>query len=388
MAEMETDTTYVPPQELSDIDDQVIHRRMLAALPQDIDTTEGGFAWDFTAPAAIEKAGLMVDLNEAIQLFFPEWSYGSWLDALAANVGLSRRVANAAYGAVRVTGAAGTVIPDGFLFATASTGEEASVEYAAMGEWVIPQEGQADVHVECVLAGEEGNMPAHAVTLMVSPLPGVTGVDNPAPMTGGAGEEEDDSLRQRIALIEKASDTSFVGNVADYKRWALEVSGVGAVIVVPEWAGKGTGTVKLILSDSNGQPANEEICQDVYDYIMCPDAPETRKAPIGAILTVEASTIVSLSVTASVTLNPGYDVASAKALFQSAMEGYLAQAAQDGVVRYTRVGGILSGLSAILDYDAASLLVNNGTANILLEQGQTPVLSGAEFSLSEVDQDA
>ena len=69
MAEMETDTTYVPPQELSDIDDQVIHRRMLAALPQDIDTTEGGFAWDFTAPAAIEKAGLMVDLNEACLLY-------------------------------------------------------------------------------------------------------------------------------------------------------------------------------------------------------------------------------------------------------------------------------------------------------------------------------
>ena len=48
MAEMETDTTYVPPQELSDIDDQVIHRRMLAALPQDIDTTPGGFAYDLS----------------------------------------------------------------------------------------------------------------------------------------------------------------------------------------------------------------------------------------------------------------------------------------------------------------------------------------------------
>ena len=387
MAEMETDTTYVPPQELSDIDDQAIHRRMLAALPQDIDTTPGGFAYDFTAPAAIEKAGLMVDLNEAIQLFFPEWSYGIWLDALAANVGLTRRAANAFTASCASPAPPGRSSPTAFVRHRLHRGGSQR-EYAAMGEWVIPQEGQADVHVECVLAGEEGNMPAHAVTLMVSPLPGVTGVDNPAPMTGGAGEEEDDSLRQRIALIEKASDTSFVGNVADYKRWALEVSGVGAVIVVPEWAGKGTGTVKLILSDSNGQPANAEICQDVYDYIMCPDAPETRKAPIGAILTVEASTIVSLSVSASVTLNPGYDVASAKALFQSAMEDYLAQAAQDGVVRYTRVGGILSGLSAILDYDASSLLVNNGTANILLEQGQTPVLSGAEFSLSEVEPDA
>lgn len=53
---METDTTYTPPPMLQSIDDDEIHARMLEALPSDIDKTEGGFAYDFTRPAALEKA--------------------------------------------------------------------------------------------------------------------------------------------------------------------------------------------------------------------------------------------------------------------------------------------------------------------------------------------
>ena len=60
--------SYVPPQILSDMDDDVIHARMLEALPDDIDKTEGGFAHDFTRPAALEKAeeksGLYKFLNK------------------------------------------------------------------------------------------------------------------------------------------------------------------------------------------------------------------------------------------------------------------------------------------------------------------------------------
>ena len=47
--------SYVPPQILSDMDDDVIHARMLEALPDDIDKTEGGFAHDFTRPADFHR---------------------------------------------------------------------------------------------------------------------------------------------------------------------------------------------------------------------------------------------------------------------------------------------------------------------------------------------
>ena len=68
---METDTTYTPPELIAEVDDDVIHARMLENLPDDIDKTDGGFAHDFTRPAALEKAELLVALNDAIQVFFP-----------------------------------------------------------------------------------------------------------------------------------------------------------------------------------------------------------------------------------------------------------------------------------------------------------------------------
>ena len=55
---------------LQDIDDNAIHARMMEALPQDIDNTEGGFAHEFTKPAAITAAEMMVQINEAIQIAF------------------------------------------------------------------------------------------------------------------------------------------------------------------------------------------------------------------------------------------------------------------------------------------------------------------------------
>ncbi|MEF9974869.1 MAG: hypothetical protein RR893_13190, partial [Clostridia bacterium] len=84
---------YTPPAMLSDIDDEVIHARMMANLPADIDKTKGGFAFEFTRPAAIAAANMMIDLNEAIQMFFPAYSYGIWLDQLAQSAGISRRAA-------------------------------------------------------------------------------------------------------------------------------------------------------------------------------------------------------------------------------------------------------------------------------------------------------
>ena len=90
---MENVTSYTPPEILDDMDEETIRARMLENLPGDIDKTEGGFASDFTFPAAIEKADAMIVLNEIIQIFFPEWAYGEYLDMHARAAGLSRKSA-------------------------------------------------------------------------------------------------------------------------------------------------------------------------------------------------------------------------------------------------------------------------------------------------------
>ena len=66
---------------------------------------------------------------------------------------------------------------------------------------------------------------------MMDPIAGVTLVNNADKITGGAEEEDDESLRLRIAEYDETSGESFVGCDADYIRWAKEVSGVGTVLV-------------------------------------------------------------------------------------------------------------------------------------------------------------
>ena len=88
---------FIPPAWMDGQDSETIHRRMMDALPDDIDSTQGGFPWDFTKPTADEKAQMLeFELMEAIKLMHPMWAYGEWLDLHAAEVGLTRKAANPA----------------------------------------------------------------------------------------------------------------------------------------------------------------------------------------------------------------------------------------------------------------------------------------------------
>ena len=49
---------------------------------------------------------------------------------------------------------------------------------------------------------------------------------NPERASGGTEEETDDELRQRILEANDMMDTSYIGNHADYKRWAESVQGI------------------------------------------------------------------------------------------------------------------------------------------------------------------
>ena len=383
---MEKVTTYVPPEILSEIDDDATHQTMLSNLPADIDKTEGGFAHDFTRPAALEKAEIMLTLNEVIQLFFPEWSYGMFLDKIAARVSIARKKATYAETTLQVTGTQGTLIPAGFLFATTDAAGVESIEFEVVEDATIEEQGSVEVRVRCTQPGIIGNVPQNSISLMSSPISGISSVTNPESALGGTEEESDDELRVRVMERDRLGESSYVGNNADYKRWAKEVDGVGSVIVIPEWQGKGTGTVKLIVMDSSGKPASQSILTNVYNHIMAPDSPDQRLAPIGAILTVVTATVMSFSVSAKVMLTNGADIASVTTNFKSALRAYFEQVKDESIatdsstcyIRYTHVGRVLSQTPGVLDY--TDLLINGGTENILVAQDKYPSTDNITFT--------
>ena len=208
-------SNFVVPEVLEDIDIDTIHTRMLNQLPPNIDKTEGGFAYDMTRPSAMEKSDIMTIMIEVIKLFFPEWSYGVFLDMLARPCGIRRRDATPAVATLHITGMAGTIIPQGFGFATSGTAISESIFYESMEEATIANNGEVDVMVKCTETGTVGNVPSDCIILMTVPIPAITGVTNLDPATGGTEVEDDETLRNRIMEYDRGRNGSYTGCDAD-----------------------------------------------------------------------------------------------------------------------------------------------------------------------------
>lgn len=361
---------FTPPSFLNDQDAETIHKRMMENLPPDIDDTENGFPWDFTKPTALEKAEMLeFHLVETLKIMFPMWAYDEWLDYHAKGRGITRKPANAASGELLITGVPGTTIPAGFRFAAPATADTPAIEYQTTEKYTIGEDGTVRVQVTAVEPGTKGNVPANTVTLMMTPIKGITSITNEASITGGTEVESDDELRNRILEIDAASEASFVGSDGDYKRWAEEVPGVGTALVMPEWAGP--RTVKVVVIDANGQPANQAIITAVYNNIMSPDDRLQRKAPIGATVTVEAPTAKEINYSFTLELKAGVNQETVLERFKAQLRTYYVEAKKEGVVRYNRVSSILTNTEGVKDF--TGLTMNGGTVNIELEEDEYPV---------------
>lgn len=368
---------FVAPPWLDDQDAETIHARMMATLPEDIDDTEGGFPWDFTKPTALEKAEMLeYHLIETLKIMHPMWSYGEYLDYHASGVGTKRKSATAASGTITVTGVPGTIIPAGFLFAVPASGDQAAITFKTTILAVIgaaPEgstSGSTIAPIEAETAGTGGNVSAGAISIMASPpITGIVSIANSEATSGGTEEEDDESLRERIMEINESSDASFVGCDSDYKRWAKEVDGVGNVLVVPEW--NGAGTVKVVVLDANGEPANSTIITAVTANIVSPGDRSLRKAPIGAEITIVAPGSLTLNFSCDMQLKSGETESTVLARFKNLLHSYYVTAKEDGVVKYNQISSLLTSTEGVNDFD--NLTVNGAAENITIDADKYPV---------------
>jgi uncharacterized phage protein gp47/JayE len=254
------------PEYLTDQTEEAIRDRMLSNVPSDIDTSEGSFIWDAIDPAAIELAQAALWAQQALQLGFAQTTYGAYLDYRADEHGLTRRPAVQATGTVTFTGTPGTSIPAGTQVSTASTDTTPAVLFQTTTDATIPSSGSVQVPIQAVDGGADGNVPAGAIAFLAESIDGVTGVTNTTATSGGLDEESDADLLARY--LTKVRNPSAGGNKADYVNWALEVTGVGGVSVVP--VRDGPGTVSIAIIDTNKAPASQDLVDAVQDYIAPP----------------------------------------------------------------------------------------------------------------------
>ena len=378
---------FTTPDFLDHHSPEEVFERMKTILPKDIDLSEGGHAWNMTMPTALVVSELAeFILPEVIQLIFPAYSYGAFLDSHAKDRGITRRAAGAATGEITITGEANMVIPAGSLFSTAAVNGEPSVDYRTTEVATIPESGSVSVAIECTQPGIIGNTQAGTIILVSSRLSGITSVTNEAAVSGGTEEEDDEALIERISEYDRSHGESYVGSVADYKRWALSVSGVGNATVLS--AQDTSGLVTIIVTDANGDPATQQICESVYNYIMRPDAPEERLAPVNAFLSVVPPSTIAIGIKATVELEEDATIEAVRAAFLANLALYLPEALEDKEVKYSRVWAILSATEGVNDFSGLQIgektdgVVTYGTSNIAITTSELPTVATDDLNLT------
>lgn len=358
----------------SNVDD--IHRRMMNNLPADIDDMPGGFPYDFTRPAALELDELLnYHLVRAVMTAFPQYAWDEWLDFHGKQVHLKRHSAVCASGKIRIIGIKGTEIPQGTVFCTPATDNGPAIGFQTDEDCMIGRNGETEVTVTAVQPGPESNVKADAVVIMAKPIRGITGITNPEPITGGTERESNDDFYDRIAA-EYESSMTYLGNDSDFIRWAKE-AGAGACIVVPAY--NGPGTVKLILVDGNGQPANERLLEDVYNYIVSPNDRALRLLPTACadFVCVAAVTVHIAYACTGIMHDETTDIEQIKKDFAEAVKEIYLTAKQEGILRYNDVRPVLSSIPGMEDFD--TFLINGGMENIILKSEEYPETGEIDF---------
>lgn len=362
---------FVAPDFVSGSSPEEIQERMMENLPPDIDDMPGGFPYDFTMPTAYEKSELIqFHIVRTLMLMFPMWAWDEWLDYHGKQNDIIRKKANQASGKITFEGIKGTKIAAGFIVCTPATNISPSVEFFTDKEVTIPESGKITVAVTAVTGGIASNTKAGTVTLMSKPIEGIVKLYNEEDITGGTDREDNEAYRERIMESYSSQGMSYIGNDADYKRWAKEITGIGDCIVIPTW--NGPGTVKLVLVDSNGRPANSRLVKAVYDHIVSPNDREKRLMPTGsADLTVVAASTLTINYSCTgLVFDSITSLEQIRTDFEDAVMGYYSEAKLENILRYNRVHALLINIPGVLDF--SELKMNGEEKNIVLNQEEYP----------------
>mgnify|MGYP001004181885 CR=1 FL=1 len=323
---------------------------MLSRVPSDVDKREGSVIYDAIAPAAYKLAEMYYQLNNFIDLVSGDTAVGEYLDRVVADYGITRKHAIYAVRKIETTGAVSIGTRWGIQ----------GVTYT-ITELITANRYKA----KCEQPGEIGNQ--YSGTLdNIDNISGVTAILTDI-IISGEEEETDDNLRARF--YDQIQSPSTSGNADNYKKWALEVPGVGDAKVFPLW--NGNGTVKVLVIDEN-MAIDPDLPIKVHDYI------ETVR-PIGATVAVESPEERVIDVSANIELDGSKTLNEVIAAFTSAFTEYLKSTVfETYTVSYARIGSILLATEGIEDY--TNLLVNSDTANITIGDEEMPIAGTVALS--------
>ncbi|QUH21724.1 baseplate J/gp47 family protein [Alkaliphilus sp. B6464] len=337
-----------------------ILKRMLDKIPNSMDKRPGSVIYDAMAPAATELAQTYITLDYLYGKLNAENLEGEELERFVyQKTGIIRKYAT---NAIRK----GVFSKEDGSFFNVTTGSRFAGE--DLYYVVIEKITDGEFKLECEEVGEPGNIYVGSL-IPVDYINGLGKAQLTDVLIYGYEAESDESLLERY--YERIRTPATSGNKYHYLNWAKEVVGVGDAKVIPLWNGK--GTVKIVIVDSNKNPAGKELVTKVFDHIE-------EERPIGAKVTVVSAVAKDISIKAKVSLAEGYRIQLLQDEFKKALEQYRKDIAfKDSYISYAKIGSILLNIDGVLDY--ADLKLNEEMKNISLNEEEIPMFNLVELEV-------
>lgn len=352
-------------------DRNVILSRMLQSVDDKYDKTEGSFFYDAMVPIAIEIEEKVAEIDNVKSKLDVENLSGIELEKFTTQrTGISRKPATKATTIVTIEGQEGASIKVGDLVASDV------VNYIVQQSNTIGPSKSMEVLVRCEVEGNVGNVPTGAIKYFPITIAGLTSVTNTETVTNGYEAESDTELKQRY--FDKIRTPATSGNKYHYLNWSKEIVGVGDTRVFPLW--DGNNTVKIVIIDSNKQPASLELVSEVQEYID-PNITGTGQgqAPIGAFCTVVSATSKDIDITFTVIRDTNYTLEQVITNISNDITGYLKSIAfKEDVVSYAKIGATILDSEGVLDY--SNLKINTGISNINVSEQEVATLGTVVIS--------
>ena len=198
-------------------------------------------------------ADIWNDLVQSKRQSFIDTSSGLDLDTLANRRGLTRNAASASSVILVFSGTVGTVVPQGtqvisttgITYQTTTALTIASTNPGYNGPAVSESLGNS-VIAESTIVGAVSMVPANSLNSLVTPITGISAMNNPVPSQGGADAEDDDifsiRIREQISLDDQSTQAYYEAAVM-----AIDATVLRALAV------KGSdGGVNVILVKNSG----------------------------------------------------------------------------------------------------------------------------------------
>lgn len=330
-----------------------IQKRIKDRLESEAAQLEGSFAADNVQAVANELARIYSqDIDTLLPKAYVSTAQGENLDSCCSDYGVSRNPATYAECYVTLEGEPGT-----YENAYVTTG---TVLFRLPEQFQIPGSGKTEVKAVCTVPGEAGNVLSGSINRVTGIHQGKLKVINEAAAKGGFEEESDESLRNRT--LERIRTPSTSGNIADYKKWALEITGVEKVKVFP--LSRGNGTVDVVLVAEGGQEAPALLLQKTAEHIE-----ESR--PIGADVLVESAKKRTIEISANILALPGYTVEGIQAELFLKLDQYFRELSFEVTrISYLKIADLFFECEGVVDVLNYSL--NGGQDSIQLDLREFP----------------